>query len=201
MQLLMSNNFSESEIDLLKEMINVGGGNVATSISEIFGKRVHMNVPFINQFTYEQVFQTVMPAEKFVKAVQIQVVGDLEGQFLFILDESGISRLDQAYKEILKKDKKLANSAVTELANILVNQFLNAIIQLFDLSAQSLVPILAEDMFGSLLSSAYLEEFQYDDLVWIFKNEFWIEEQKWESALYFVPHSGNLEKLITEINF
>lgn len=191
----MSNNFTPVEIDIIKEIINIGGGNVATSISKLIGKKVHMNLPVITQLTYNEIFETLMPAEEIVKAVQMEVEGAIKGQFLLLVDEKNIMQFSPEDRRLIQNEE-LANSAFCELANILVNQFIQAVASLFDVPLVTSVPYLAEDMFGSLLSSAYLEEFQYDDQVWIFKNEYWIENEKWDSSLYFVPQDGILEKFL-----
>lgn len=196
----MPSTFTEFELDILKELINVGGGNVATSISNLFGKRVDMEVPIIQQMSYDDVFGEIMSAETVVKAVQIQTTDDLKGQFLYVLHEDGILEVAQEKFKHYPQTAEIADSAVCELANILVNSFLNAITQFLDLKAHSSVPYMAEDMFGSLLCSAYLEELQYDDKIWIFKNNFWVEENKWASSLYFVPQDGVFENLIATIN-
>lgn len=191
----MSNNFSPFEIDIMKEIINIGGGNVATSISKFIEKKVHMNLPIITQLTYNEIFETLMPAEEIVKAVQMEVDGAIKGQFLLLVDETNIMQFSPEDRRLIQNEE-LANSAFCELANILVNQFIQAVASLFDVPLVTSVPYLAEDMFGSLLSSAYLEEFQYDDQIWVFKNEYWIENEKWDSSLYFVPQDGILEKFL-----
>src|SRR5699024_4240273 len=135
---------------------------------------VHMNLPIITQLTYNQIFETMMPAEEVVKAVQLEVDGAIKGQFLLLVDEKNIIQFSPEDRQLIQNEE-LVNSALCELANILVNQFIQAIVSLFDVPLVTSVPYLAEDMFGSLLSSAYLEEFQFDDQVWIFKNEYWVE--------------------------
>lgn len=194
----MSNTFTEIEIDVMKEIINIGGGNVATSIANMFGKKVQMDLPIMSQMTYDEIFDTIMPADEVVKAVQMEVDGAIKGQFLLLLDEEGIIKFDCEQQRLIQNNE-LANSAVCELANILVNQFIQAIVKLFDVPMSASVPYLTEDMFGSLLSSAYMEESQYDDYVWVFKNEYWIEDEKWDSSLYFVPQEGILEKFLNYI--
>ena len=196
----MISSYSEKEIDILKEIINIGGGHVATGLSKMFEKRVDMEVPIINQMEYEEVFENIRPAEQIVKAVQVQISDELDGQFLLIMDEVGIAHLDETYSQVLENNDELARSAVLELANILVNQFLQAIAQLLEINVQVSLPNLAKDMFGSLLASAYLEEFQYDDKVWIFKNQFLIKDKKWGADLFFVPKPGVFEELINRLD-
>ena len=93
----------------------------------------------------------------------------------------------------------LANSALQELVNILVNSFLNAVMKLMDANLITSVPVIIEDMFGAIMSSVYLEQNQYDDSIMIIKNEFYYLGDRLESSLYFVPKPGIIEKMLTAL--
>lgn len=54
-------------------------------------------------------------------------------------------------------------SAISELVNIVVTSYLNALSRMLDISLISSVPALTVDMFGAILSYAYIENEQYDD--------------------------------------
>ncbi|QII81950.1 chemotaxis protein CheC [Jeotgalibaca arthritidis] len=197
----MSEKYTANQLDILKEMLNIGGGNAATSLSKLLDKTVNMRVPVLERMAYEAVFEQIMSADTVVRAVQMQSAGDIEGMFLFVLSDLGFNDITRELLRGYEDKEDLAESAVCELVNILVNTFVQAISTLLDLKVQTDVPYIMEDMFGSLLTSAYLEELQYDENLWIFKNEYLIEGIKWESSLYFVPQNGMLEKLMTEIKF
>lgn len=91
----------------------------------------------------------------------------------------------------------MIDSALKELANILVNSFLNAVTKLLDINLLTSIPLLTRDMFGAIVSSVYMESGQYDDTILILKNEFYYMGERMEAALYFVPTPGVLDKLFS----
>jgi chemotaxis protein CheC len=95
--------------------------------------------------------------------------------------------------------QEIIDSAEKELVNILVNSFLNAIMKMIDVHLITSVPMMTEDMFGSIISSVYMEEEQFDPEILILKNEFYSLGHKIEGSLYFVPKPGVLEKLLNQL--
>ena len=196
----VKSNYSAVELDVLKEVINIGGGHAATSLSQLIEKPVHMTVPVIEMMGYADVYEQIMPEEAVIKAVIIKMMGDAEGVFLFTVDQQ-ISETIVAMMlpENTPYSEDLANSALQELVNILVNSFLNAVMKLMDANLITSVPIIIEDMFGAIMSSVYLEQNQYDDSIMIIKNEFYYLGDRLESSLYFVPKPGIIEKMLTAL--
>lgn len=194
---IVKSNYSAIELDVLKEIINIGGGHAATSLSQLIDKPVHMTVPVIEMMDYAAVFEQIMPEETVIKAIIVRMMGDAEGVFLFTVDQQSSKDLvtmmlpaDTPYSEAM------ADSALQELVNILVNSFLNAVMKLMDRNLITSVPIMIEDMFGAIMSSAYMEQSQYDDSIMIIKNEFYYLGDRLESSLYFIPKPGIIEKML-----
>ncbi|MGB7366686.1 MAG: chemotaxis protein CheC [Carnobacterium jeotgali] len=196
----MKSNYSATELDVLKEVINIGGGHAATSLSQLIDKPVHMTVPVIEMMDYAAVFEQIMPEETVIKAIIVRMMGDAEGVFLFTVDQQFSKDL---VAMMLPKNtpysEAMADSALQELVNILVNSFLNAVMKLIDRNLITSVPIMIEDMFGAIMSSAYMEQSQYDDSIMIIKNEFYYLGDRLESSLYFIPKPGIIEKMLTAL--
>lgn len=196
----VKSNYSAVELDVLKEVINIGGGHAATSLSQLIEKPVHMTVPVIEMMEYADVYEQIMPEEAVIKAVIIKMMGDAEGVFLFTVDQQVSETIvAMMLPENTPYSEDLANSALQELVNILVNSFLNAVMKLMDANLVTSVPIIIEDMFGAIMSSVYLEQNQYDDSIMIIKNEFYYLGDRLESSLYFVPKPGIIEKMLTAL--
>ena len=192
----MPSEFNTVQLDALKEVINIGGGNAATSLSQLINKPVQMTVPVIEVMDYEDLYQQVMSEETIVDVVMTRMIGQAEGVFLLVGLEEDMNHLASI---MLSSDsvasQEIIESALKELANILVNSFLNSVTKLLDINVLTSIPLLTRDMFGAIVSSVYMESGQYDDTILILKNEFYYMGERMEAALYFVPKPGVLEKL------
>lgn len=194
----MPSEFSTVQLDALKEVINIGGGNAATSLSQLINKPVHMTVPTIEVMAYEDMFEQVMSEDTMIDAVLTKMFGQAEGVFLLVGLEEDMKHLASIMlPENSETNPEMIDSALKELANILVNSFLNAVTKLLDINLLTSIPLLTRDMFGAIVSSVYMESGQYDDTILILKNEFYYMGERMEAALYFVPTPGVLEKLFS----
>lgn len=184
-------------LDALQELVNIGGGNAATSVSSLIEKPVQMSIPTVAEMDYEEVFETVKSEADNVKAVLMKLTGEGQGTFLFVMsEESAKDWTDLLFQGKQPQSEELMDSALKELVNILVHSFLNAVIQVLGVNLLASVPILIEDMFGSILSSLYMDQQQYDNQVIILKTAFFCEGEHIEGSLYFVPGPGILETLL-----
>lgn len=199
---LKINEFSVLQLDIIKELTNIGGGNAATSISHLINKPVEMLVPTIEILNYSEVYEKIMPEDKMVNSVIMRMLGGGEGTFLFIIDEEASTDIiNMMIPDGIQITEDLSNSCVKELVNIVVTSYLNAVSKMVDVSFISSIPLLAKDMFGAILSSVYIESEQYDDNVLIIKNEFIYAGDKIEASLYFIPKPGILTKLFNKLGF
>lgn len=183
----------------LKEIVNIGGGNAATSLSKMINQPVRMDVPTLELMDYEEVFKTIRAEDTAVKVVLIQLVAG-EGSFIFVAEPIHayeLAKMMMGTEENISED--LVDSAVTELVNILVNSFLNATMKILNKNLIASVPLVTVDMFGSVLTSLYMEQNYFDSKIIIVKNEFWSMGEKIEGSLYFVPGQQFVEETIEEI--
>lgn len=192
--------YTSLQIDVLKELVNIGGGNAATSISQLINKPIDMEVPTIEILDYNKVYKEIMAEEQIIKAVIMKMMGDAEGVFLYTITQEATDKLvKMMLPDGMILSEELRDSTIRELVNILVSSFLNAISKMIEASLISSIPISTTDMFGAILSSVYIESGQYDENIMIIKNEFIYLGERIESSLYFVPKPGILEKLFETI--
>ena len=192
--------YTDLQLDLIKELANIGGGNAATSLSQLIDKPTNMTVPTIDIMDYNEVYKNIMAEEEMVDAVLLKMLGDAEGVFLFInTQESSDHIVKMMVGDNVPINEEIRGSAIGELVNILVSSFLSAVAKTVDVNLVSSVPFYIQDMFGAILSSVYIESGQYDENIMIIKNEFFYQGIKIESSLYFVPKPGVLEGLFKTI--
>lgn len=183
-------------LEALQELVNIGGGNAATSLSKLIGKPIRMELPTAGEMSYETVFDTFHSDADSVKAVLITLSEAEQGCFLFVMGKESAADWTRLLFEGAEVSEELQESALKELVNIVVHSFLNAVIVLLGLNIIATVPILIEDMFGSILSSLYMEQHQYEERIIILKTAFFCEGEHIGGSLYFVPGPGVLEKLV-----
>ena len=185
----------------LKEILNLGGANAATSLSRLIKKPVRMDVPTLELMEYIQVYQQILADDKEVKVVILKLIGD-EGAFLYVISpENAVELAEMMYPDSTEITPYLIDSAMEELGNILVNSFLNAIMRVVNVNFITSVPLLRQDYFGSILSSVYLEEGIYDSTIFIMHNEFWSENEKIDGKLFFSPTPELMDDVIENLNF
>lgn len=185
----------------LKEILNLGGANAATSLSRLIKKPVRMDVPTLELMEYIQVYQRILADDQEVKVVILKLIGD-EGAFLYVISpDNAIELAEMMYPDSTEITPYLIDSAMEELGNILVNSFLNAIMRVVNVNLITSVPFLQQDYFGSILSSVYLEEGIYDSTIFIMHNEFWSENEKIDGKLFFIPTPELMDDVIENLNF
>ena len=188
--------YSEIELDGLKEIVNVGGGNAATSISQMINSRVDMDVPEVEVMAYDELYQKIIADDVEMHAVLSKIVGEIDGALLFVIaDESG----QKIAKMMLGSDDNPSNeiiaSAVTELTNILFNSFLRAIGDMLQIQLIASLPISRYDFFGAIISSAYMAFDHYDEQILVIHNEFTYNNENLDASLFLIPGEGVLDKI------
>lgn len=192
---MMEGTYTPLQIDCLREVVNIGGGNAATSLSRLLNKRIDMTVPIIEVLSYEEVYTNIMAEDKVVNSVIMNMMGDGEGLFVFVASMDSTDNLAKMMMQSEEVADEIKNSALVELVNITVSSFLNAVSKMMDANLITSIPFQITDMFGAVLSSVYMETEYYDENIMIIKNEFLYNGNRIETSLYFVPKPGVLEKL------
>lgn len=187
--------FSKLELDALREIINIGGSHAATSLAELTGQRIEMNIPDIKILTYQQIFDDYIDANVEVYTIYNQIEHDLDGAFLLVVSHETSKLLVQLMLGRKPDNQELAESALSELGNIIANSFLKAMGEMMGLQIQARLPIVVDDIFGAVLTSTYMALEQYDEQILVIRNEFKYAKQNLDASLFFIPKSGNLEKI------
>ena len=188
--------YSEIELDGLKEIVNVGGGNAATSISQMINSRVDMDVPEVEVMAYDELYQKIIADDVEMHAVLSKIVGDIDGALLFVIaDESGQKIAKMMLGSVDNPSNEIIASAVTELTNILFNSFLRAIGDMLQIQLIASLPISRYDFFGAIISSAYMAFDHYDEQILVIHNEFTYNNENLDASLFLIPGEGVLDKI------
>src|SRR5690625_3741231 len=105
------NNLSTLELDVLKEIGNIGAGNAATSMSQLINKKVDMQVPSVKIVAFDEVMDIIGGSEELIVAIMFHIEGDTPGTVYFILSRN---EAEQLVKKMMP-DQAVTNFKGTEV--------------------------------------------------------------------------------------
>src|SRR5688572_19288666 len=143
--------------DALVELLNIGFGRAAASLSQLTGHRVLLEVPHVTIHPVDELAESLEQViQTDVASVHQIFTGPVAGDALLILDQSGASML----KELLTNEPALplsidasAREVLTEVGNILLNACLGTFGNLLKVQVTFSVPQLNLESLGAILES------------------------------------------------
>lgn len=144
------------EIDALREVGSIGTGNAATALSGLLGKEVRITLPRVQIQGFNEAVEVLGGFEQITAGVLARLTGDVGGvmlavesmEFVNLLLSTLMGRTIEDYSEL----NEIEVSMLTEVGNILISSFINAIAGLVDMEIELSVPSMAVDMQGAILS-------------------------------------------------
>ena len=143
--------------DALIELLNIGFGRAAASLSQLTGHRVLLEVPHVTIHPIDEVSESLERVIRTDVASVHQIFsGAVAGDALLILDQPGASML----KELLTNEPALplsidasAREVLTEVGNILLNACLGTFGNLLKVQVSFSVPQLSLESLGAILET------------------------------------------------
>ena len=144
--------------DALVELINIGFGRAAASLSKLTGHRVQLQVPEITMCPIEQMASHLRPLVQNEEVASVHQIfsGPVEGDALLVLDQSSAAIL----KELLTNEPALpleidrsAREVLTEIGNILLNACLGTFGNLLKVQVSFSVPHMALETLEGIVGS------------------------------------------------
>ena len=147
---------NEMQLDVLRELGNIGSGNAATSISAMLAKPVNISVPVINIVGYNEATEMLGGPENTLVGLLLMLDGDIRGMMMFLLEKDFAhlilnSLLGQHLKSFEEVDE-MGISALKEIGNIMAASYVNAISSMTGMKIDISVPDISIDMVGAMLS-------------------------------------------------
>ncbi len=183
--------YTEMEIDVLRELGNIGAGNAATSLSSLLNQKIDMAVPNVRITTFDDAVKSFGGAEHLVTGVLLAMEGlegeeaskDIKGMLLFIMEIESANDIvgmltGGMYEPGTPEFEEMKASVLQEIGNIMGAAYINSIATLTGLSLNISVPYLAMDMVGAILSIPIAEFGAISDTVLFIEEGFIGENNK-----------------------
>ena len=196
---------SAYEIDVLKEIGNIGASSAAMALAKMLNRRIHLSLPEVRILEFKQVSEILGGEEMIVVGILMPMHGDMQGHVMFLMKLDAAHGLaDILLQEMLNvvSDKSrppeefndMEISALREIGNIMISSYLSAISELTRLKIKPLVPEIAIDMAGAILSVPAIEFGKMGDHVLFIETDFSQGSTTVEGDFFLIPdvHSYNV---------
>ncbi len=194
---------NDLEIDILKEIGSIGGGNAATALSSMMNAKVNMSLPKVEILDFNEALVNVGDPEEVVAAILVEMSGELGGIMLFILtkefsDEILLRMLGKTKEDFFELEE-IDSSVLMEIGNIVISSYITAMASLVNMSVELSVPQLAVNMLGGIMSVPIAMMGQHSDRIMMITGKFKIDGKALNSNMLLLPDVESLNVLMKKL--
>jgi len=188
-----------ADLDLLKEIGNIGAGNAASSLSEMIGQPVDISVPRCEMIPFSQMTEIIGDPEHVILGILVQMEGDMEGYLLMAQElEDAITTVKLFMGEDISIDGGINIEdfeSMKEVCNILAGSYLSAISEMTGLKIMLSVPEMTADMAMAIMNVPVLVYGEIGDSVLMLDTQFGGAADSIHGHFFLVPTIKALEDL------
>ncbi len=191
------------ELDILKEIGSIGGGNAATALSSMLNAKVNMALPEVQILGFNEAMSHLGDPEELVAAIFVEMSGELGGIMLFILtkefsDEVLHRMLGKSSPEFLAMEE-IDSSVLSEIGNIVISSYITAMSSLIGIQVELSVPQFGVNMLGGIMSVPIAMMGQHSDRIMMTTGEFKIDGKALNSNMLLLPDVESLSVLMKKL--
>ena len=133
----------------------------------------------------------------------MEVFKEVEGMFLFLLDETFTRQIVHLALGVEMWDfmslTEMEESLLLELGNIMCGSYIRALSQLLDIEMDVSVPQIKIDMGGAILTDAALRFLRTGDELLMIDNLFRMDTGTFSGRILFLPEMDSLQVLLGKL--
>lgn len=195
-------NITSMELDVLREIGNIGAGNATTALAQMLQRKIDMSVPTAELLEFKNLGETIGGEETIMAGVYMTVNGDITGSMMFLLKKESARRLVNQLlfrsNEDIDPDAdfdEMEMSAMKEIGNIMTGSYLNSMSDLTRLKIYPSVPDITIDMAGAILSVPAIEFGVLGDRILMIQTRFF-DEIEIDGYFILVPDIDSYHKIL-----
>ncbi|MEG0019810.1 MAG: chemotaxis protein CheC [Oscillospiraceae bacterium] len=194
---------SSMELDMLREIGSIGAGNAATALSNTITKKITISVPEVKILDYNEAIAYIGSPEMTVMGELVKLSGEIDATMLYLqkiefvnlILQSLLSKTIESFDELDEMDI----SALTEIGNIIISSYVNAISTLTGIEIDLSVPATAVDMLASMATIPMIEYGYQNNTIMIIDVDFKCDGISMPSNLILVPDVQSLNFLMKKL--
>ena len=193
---------NDVQMDVLREIGNIGAGNAATALSMLLNEKISISLPKIRLTDFNTALEALGGTEAMTVGVLVNYSGEANGIIMFLLDMQDARNITDILIHEGHPDDELSElklSAIQEIGNILGSSYINSIAALTGLSIGISVPYTAIDMAGALMSVPFIEFGTIGDKVMFIEENFFSDTHSLISHIVMFAEIETLETIMQRL--
>ena len=191
------------QLDMLKEMGNIGASHAATSLSQMLMSEIDMTVPQVAVIDISQINQYF--DEEICAMVVFEIQGEIEpaGYIVCHIPQLSAIRLTNTMLGSIDEDREfseLDKSAIIEIGNIMISHFLDATAELLGVVMLPSPPMMSIDMalaaFENILAQVAVD---INEII-LFSTELKSIHNNIQSTIIMLPQEDTLKDILRLLN-
>lgn len=185
--------------DAITELLNIGMGQAAASLSEMVGEEVKLSIPNVELLPRQTAAkQITIHSTNTIAAIKQHFNGPFWGDALLLFAEDKSLEL---VKTLIKEDlpieilKELERDALLEIGNIILNSCLASLANILTHELHSDLPV-----FMSGTANDILQGTKEDDLVMFLRMDFSLKTKEVDGYVAFILEIPSIERFINSVN-
>lgn len=190
---------NEIQLDVLKEIGNIGSGNASTALSAMIGKEIQIKMPSVRTLGFQEAIDANGSPEDIVGAILIRLKGDIQGMILLLIEKDFADIVLAAFfgesnADLLNLSEN-DQSALSEVGNIMGSAYIGAIATLSGLVIGVDAPRFSADMLGAIMSVPIIEFGEVGDKLLCIDKSIEIDGVSVKSNMLLIPTVDSLDVL------
>jgi len=183
---------TERQIDIIKELINIGAGKGAEVLNSFLSSHVTLSVPDIRLVTGRELRNVfLIDKEEYLSSVEMNFSGSVSGvaELIFLSENAAkLVELITGEQDIDHDFDEVKTATFTEVGNIIINAVLGSISNELKLKLNFTIPTYIEGNIDNLFSLLIKDE---RSVIIVAKTQFIIKKTEIEGsiAIFFGLHS------------
>ncbi len=194
---------NEMQIDVLKEIGNIGSGNASTALSSMIGKEILIKLPTVKILDFQEAIDNNGNAESLVASVLIRLRGEIQGMILLLIEQDFAEIILNVFfgKEnvSLMELDEADISALSEIGNIMGSSYMSAIATLANVAIGVEAPSFTVDMLGAIMSVPVVEFGAIGDKLLCIDKSIEIDGKSIKSNMMLIPTVDSLSLLFGKL--
>ena len=193
----MSPQYTELQLDALRELATIGSGTASTALSAMLGRAVDISVPTAQVLPLAEALAAAGEAEQETTGIVLGIVGELTGTVLLLVPPADADAMCRMLG--VEPDDEVALSALGEIGNIVGASYINALAGMVGLEIEPTPPTTATAMLGATVENVLATHAHGEDLALMLDSDLTVAGEDCSISSLLVPDRGGVDLVLTRL--